>query len=115
MHFQSHEAYFATQPTELRRRLEDIQQQVEAQVPGATRTISYNLPAFRQQRTFFYFAAFKNHIGIYPPVTQDLELIEATRALRGPKGNLSFPHNAELPLPLIGRIARALALQYGAA
>ena len=115
MHFQSHEAYFATQPAELRRRLEDIQQQVEAQVPGATRTISYNLPAFRQQRTFFYFAAFKNHIGIYPPVTQDLELIAETRALRGPKGNLSFPHNAELPLPLIGRIARALALQYGAA
>ena len=113
MSFKSHEEYLATQPAELRSRLERIQKEVEAKVPGATRTISYNLPAFKQKRTFFYFAAFKKHIGIYPPVTEDLELIEETRAFRGPKGNLSFPHTDDLPLTLIARVARALAAQYG--
>lgn len=114
MPFNSHEEYFATQPRGLRDRLEQIQKEVERQVPGSARTISYNLPAFKKDKTFFYFAAFKKHIGIYPPVTADLELIQETEGLRGPKGNLSFSHDAELPLQLIGRIAKALAAQYGA-
>jgi len=115
MPFQSHDEYLASQPVEIRKRLEQVQKEVEARVPGATRTISYNMPAFKNERTFFYFAAFKKHIGIYPPVMNDLELIAATEAFRGSKGNLSFPHNRELPLALIGRVAAALAAQYKAA
>ena len=114
MPFKSHEEYFATQPAEVRLRLEKIRAEVERVVPGVERTISYNLPAFKRERTFFYFAGFKNHIGVFPPVTEDRELISETEALRGPKGNLSFSHGKELPVPLIGRIAKALAAQYGA-
>ena len=113
MPFKSHDEYFATQPQFLRSRLEQIQQEVERQVPRSTRTISYNLPAFKKEKTFLYFAAFKKHIGIYPPVTEDPELIKETEALRGPKGNLSFRHDAELPIRLIGRVAKALESQYG--
>jgi uncharacterized protein YdhG (YjbR/CyaY superfamily) len=114
MPFQSHEDYFATQPAAMRRLLEQIQKEVEAQVPGATRTIGYNMPAFRTARIFFYFAAFKKHIGIYPPLTDDPALIAETKAYRGPKGNLSFPYAQDLPLALIGRVAVALAAQYAA-
>lgn len=113
MPFKSHEEYFATQPADVRLRLEKIQAEVERVVPGVEQTISYNLPAFKRGRTFFYFAGFKSHIGVFPPVTEDRELISETEALRGPKGNLSFFHSKELPLPLIGRIAKALAAQYG--
>lgn len=112
MSFETHEAYFATQSPAVRERVERIQQEVERCVPGAQRCISYQMPAFRQRRVFFYFAAFKKHIGVYPPATHDLELIEATALFRGPKGNLSFPLNEALPLDLIGRVAEALAKQY---
>ena len=114
MHFKSHEEYFSTQPGEVRLRLEQIRAEVERAIPGAERTISYNLPAFKLERTFFYFAGFKNHIGVYPPVTEDAQLIKETAALRGPKGNLSFSHSKELPLPLIARIAKVLSEQYAA-
>jgi len=114
MPFNSHDEYFAAQPVELRSRLERIQSAVESQVPEAERTVSYNMPAFKLGRTFFYFAAFNNHIGIYPPVTQDPVLIKGTSAYRGPKGNLSFPHTEELPLQLIAKVATALAAQYRA-
>jgi uncharacterized protein YdhG (YjbR/CyaY superfamily) len=116
MPFQSHDEYFAQQPAEVRSRLESIQKEVEANVPGATRTISYNMPAFKNEtgRTFLYFAAFKKHIGIYPPVTDDPEIIKETAAFQGPKGNLSFSLSTELPLRLIGKVAAALASQYGA-
>ena len=113
MPFQSHEEYFAAQPTELRGRLQQIQQEVERLVPGCERTISYQLPAFRKGKTFFYFAAFRNHIGIYPPVTRHPDLMAETAAYRGPKGNLSFSHQKPLPLPLIARVAQALASEYG--
>jgi hypothetical protein len=64
------------------------------------------------ERTFFYCAAFKKHIGIYPPVTDDHRLILETAPFRGPKGNLSFLLNEPLPIELIGRVALALAAQY---
>ena len=112
MPFKSHSEYFATQPAALRARLEQVQRVVEAKVPEAERTVSYNMPAFKIGRTFFYFAAFKNHIGIFPPVTTDAQVIVASAAYRGPKGNLSFPHAEELPLGLIGNVAVALAAQY---
>jgi uncharacterized protein YdhG (YjbR/CyaY superfamily) len=112
MPFESHEEYFATHPTEVRNLLEQIQKEVETRVPGATRTISYNMPAFENARTFFYFAAFKKHIGIFPPVTDDTALIKEAKAFRGPKGNLSFPYEQDLPLALIGKVAAALAAQY---
>jgi uncharacterized protein YdhG (YjbR/CyaY superfamily) len=114
MPFQTHEEYFATHSEQARKLLERIQQEVEQRIPDAIRCISYNLPAFKHTRTFFYFAAFKKHIGIYPPVTENLALITETRTYRGPKGNLSFPYDQALPLALIGRVAVALAIQYAA-
>lgn len=113
MAFASHEEYFESLSPDARRLLESIQATVEALVPGAARCISYNMPAFRHGRVFFYFAAFKKHIGIYPPVTQDARLIQELAPWRGEKGNLSFPHSEPLPIELIGRVALALAREHG--
>lgn len=108
----THEDCFAVCTEAIRARLEQIQQEVERRIPGATRCVSYRMPAFRLRRTFLYFGAFKHHIGIYPPVTTDPALIAETARFRGPKGNLSFPHDQPLPLELIGRVAVALAAEY---
>ena len=112
MAYPSHTAYFETVPPAVRALLESIQTEVQRRVPDATACISYNIPAFKQARTFFYFAAFKKHIGVYPPLHDDQALIAETARYRGPKGNLSFPLDETLPVELIGRVAAALALQY---
>lgn len=111
MGFASHEEYFATAAPAARRLLRSIQAKVEALLPNATRCISYNMPAFRHERVFLYFAAFKNHIGVYPPV-KDAALAREIARYRGEKGNLSFPLNETLPLDLIGRVALALSQEY---
>jgi uncharacterized protein YdhG (YjbR/CyaY superfamily) len=108
-----HEGFFLAASPEVRLRLEAIQALVEQKVPGAQRCISYGMPAFRLGKVFFYFAAFKKHIGIYPPIKEPAALVEELAAYRGPKGNLSFPHGAPLPLELIGRVAETLAKHYG--
>lgn len=114
MAFASHEAYFKSMAPEVRPLLASIQVRVESLLPEATRCISYNLPAFKAKRVFFYFAAFKKHIGVYPPVTHDAALLREIAPFRGEKGNLSFLLNERLPIELIGRVALALHREYGA-
>src|SRR4051812_48453356 len=111
MAFASHDEYFAAVVPAARRRLKAIQRKVESLLPDASRCVSYRMPAFRGERVFFYFAAFKNHIAIYPPVRKDARLIKALAPYRGDKGNLSFPLSEPLPLALIGRVAKALYLE----
>lgn len=110
--FASHDQYFAAQAPAVQVILREIQCRVEAQVPGAVRCIGYNMPAFRRGKIFFYFAAFKKHIGIYPPVTADQALIASLAPFRGPKGNLSFRLDQPIPYELIAQVAEALAVQY---
>jgi uncharacterized protein YdhG (YjbR/CyaY superfamily) len=108
-----HEAYMAPLAPKARARLQSIQLEVERRLPDAERTISYGMPAYRLKKTFFYFASFKKHVGVYPPVGDTQELDTALAPYRGPKGNLLFPHAQPLPVDLIGRVAEVLAKQYG--
>lgn len=64
---------------------------------------------------FLYFAAFKNHIGVYPPVKGDAKLEKELEQYRGEKGNLKFPLSKPIPDELIARVAKALARAYGEA
>lgn len=112
MSFSSHEAYFESVSPDVRPLLAAIQAKIETLLPDATRCIGYNMPAFRTKRVFFYFAAFKKHIGIYPPLTQDAALVKELSPYRGDKGNLSFPLDQPLPIDLIGRVAVALHQEY---
>ena len=112
MKFTSHKEYLASVPAKVRAMLVLIQAKVESTLPEVSRCISYNMPAFRHERVFFYFAAFRKHIGVYPPVTKDAHLIRELAPYRGPKGNLVFPLTEPLPIELIGRVAKALYLEF---
>ena len=110
--FASVDDYISTFPDEVQTILERVRRAAHEAVPGAGEMISYNMPAFRDQRVFMYFAAFKKHIGIYPPVDQDLALVQELAKFRGPKGNLSFPLTQPLPMELIERVILALHQEY---
>jgi uncharacterized protein YdhG (YjbR/CyaY superfamily) len=85
---------------------------VHKSAPSAESVISYGIPAFRKERVFIYCAAFKKHIGIYPPVLEDARLLAVLKPYSNAKGNLSFPLAKPMPLSLIARVAKALAKQY---
>lgn len=108
-----HASHLSAASGDVRARLEAIQAEVERRHPAATRDIGYRMPAYRVRKIFFYFAPFKKHIGVYPPVTGPDALVAKLAPYRGPKGNLAFPHDQPLPLDLIGEAAEQLAAQYG--
>lgn len=110
--FVSMDDYFASVPTETKSVLEEIRKVIKAAVPEATETISYQLPAFKHNKVFIYFAAFKKHIGMYPPVNGDNELIKKLAFYANEKGNLKFPLNQPIPYELIRRVAITLSHQY---
>jgi uncharacterized protein YdhG (YjbR/CyaY superfamily) len=89
--------------------LEELRKLIQTTVPDATETISYQMPAFKLGRTFIYFAAFKKHIGIYPPVKADKALEKELLIYRNEKGNLKFPLDQPMPYELISRVAVALS------
>lgn len=86
--------------------LRRIRATVAKAVPDAAETISYGIPAFRCKRIVVYFAAFKAHIGLYPPVRGNAALEGAVAPYAGEKGNLRFPLDRRIPYGLIGRIAK---------
>jgi len=111
--FASQEEYIAAQPAQARPLLEWIRKTTESVVPEASPCVSYGMPAYRKRKIFLYFAAFKEHIGIYPPLRADAELIRDLEPFRGPKGNLSFPLSRPFPKALVKRVVGALAAEHG--
>lgn len=107
-----HHAYLAACLPEARERLLAVRAALEAAMPDAQRCIAYQMPALRMGRIVAYFAAFRQHIGLYPPVTAPPELVAQLAPYAGPKGNLAFPHKQPLPLDLIGQAGAALAALY---
>lgn len=103
--------YLAATAPEVRDVLEQIRRRALAAVPDATECISYQMPALKRKKVFFYYAAFKQHVGIYPPVKGDAALAAELAPFRGPKGNLQFPLAAPMPYDLIARVAAALAAE----
>lgn len=69
------------------------------------------MPAFRQKRILAYFAAFKKHVGFYPPVRGDAKLVKATSIYAGKMGNLQFPLDQPIPYGLIEKIVKLRVAQ----
>ncbi|HXM35592.1 MAG TPA: DUF1801 domain-containing protein, partial [Pyrinomonadaceae bacterium] len=98
--------YIATFSPEVRAVLEKIRLTIRDVAPAAQETISYKMPAFTLNGVLVYFAAFKNHIGFYPPVKGDARLEKAISGYAGEKGNLRFPLDQPIPFGLIEKIVK---------
>src|SRR5262249_19070936 len=74
--------------------------------PRATEKISYRMPTFWLDGDMIYFAAFKKHIGIFPPVRGDAKLSKELSRYKGEKGNLKFPLDEPIPYAFLARVVR---------
>ena len=107
--FSNIDDYIASTAPEARPILQSIRRAIKQAVPKATECISYQIPAFKFDKPFIYFAGFKRHVGIYPPVKGDAAFSTELLPYRGEKGNLKFPLSEPMPYPLIKKVASALA------
>ena len=100
------DAYIAGFPPPVRAILRKIRASVRRAAPDAEEIVSYRMPAIRMDGILVYYAAFKEHIGLFPPVTGDAAIERAIAKYAGEKGNLRFPLDEPIPYALIARIVK---------
>jgi uncharacterized protein YdhG (YjbR/CyaY superfamily) len=98
--------YIAGFPPDVQTLLKKVRVTVRKAAPKAEEGISYRIPSYKQGGIVAYFAAFKNHIGFFPP-TRDPKLKKLAAKWAGPKGNLKFPFDEPIPFGLITRLVKA--------
>jgi uncharacterized protein YdhG (YjbR/CyaY superfamily) len=99
--------YIAAFPADVQSILRKIRLTIQEAAPQAEEKISYKMPAFALEGSdLIYYAAFKNHIGVYPPVRGDEKLSKKISRYRGEKGNLRFPLNEPIPFDLIRSVVK---------
>jgi len=100
------DGYISQFPADVQAILEQLRATIRHAAPEAKETISYMMPAFKQHGILVYFAAWKKHVGLYPPISGDKALEKAVARYAGPKGNLQFPLDEPIPYDLIERIIK---------
>jgi uncharacterized protein YdhG (YjbR/CyaY superfamily) len=98
--------YIASFSPEVRSILQKIRSTIREAAPEAEEKISYQMPTFALMGNLIHFAAFKKHIGVYPPVKGDEKLKAEILPYQGEKGNLKFPLDEPIPYTLIRRIVK---------
>jgi uncharacterized protein YdhG (YjbR/CyaY superfamily) len=98
--------YIATFPEEVQKKLRELRATIHSCAPDATEKISYQMPTFYLYGNLIHFAAYKNHIGIYPTPNGIEAFADELSKYEGGKGSKKFPLNEPLPLELVNRIVK---------
>lgn len=93
--------YIAAQDESLQPVLQKIRQTIRAAAPDAVEKIAYGMPTFWQETNLIHFAAFKNHIGIYPGGQATSVFAEQLHNYQTSKGTIQFPSHSEIDYQLI--------------
>lgn len=86
--------------------LRELRAAVRAAAPEAEETISYGMPAFRQDGILVYFAAYARHIGFYPTGSGIEAFKDEFAGYAWSKGAVQFPLDRPLPVDLVRRIVQ---------
>lgn len=93
--------YIADQPAEVRPILQSIRQTIAAAAPQAVEIISWQMPTFWQGENLIHFAAFKDHIGIFPGGEAVAVFQEHLTGYKTSKGTIHFPLKKPIDYQLI--------------
>jgi len=86
--------------------LQQIRQIVHSLVPEAEELISYGMPAFKYHGLLVWYAAQKEHYGLYPKAAPIEHFAEELKNYDCSKGTIRLPRNKALPTALIKKIVK---------
>lgn len=98
--------YIAGHLPEVQKRLNKIRSTIRKAVPEAEETIKYGIPTYVLHGNLVSFAAYKQHIGVYPIPAGDAGFQAALDPYHTMKSTARFPHDAAVPYDLIERLVK---------
>ena len=97
--------YIAGFPKEVQNILKEIRVTIKKAAPEAEESISYAIPTYKfKGRPLIYFAAFKNHIGLYATPSGNTAFAKELSDYKQGKGSVQLPLGQPMPLDLITKI-----------
>jgi uncharacterized protein YdhG (YjbR/CyaY superfamily) len=100
------DAYIAAQPKNVRSKLKELRRTIKSAAPEAQELISYKIPAYKYHGRLVYFAAFKDHISLYPRSSGTAAIKKELSQYAGGVGTIQFPLDKPLPLNLIRKFVK---------
>ena len=97
--------YIQAQDEGIRDQLQYVREAIRDALPNTTEKISWAMPTYWKGRNIIHFAAFKDHIGIYPGGEATTVFSDKLKGYKTSKGTIQIRHDQELPLELIKEIA----------
>jgi uncharacterized protein YdhG (YjbR/CyaY superfamily) len=105
-HAQNIDDYIAGFPPDVQSVLQKVRETIKRAAPQAEEAISYQMPTFKLEGNLVHFAAFKNHIGLYPTPSGTERFREELSPYETGKGSIRFPLDKPIPYGLITRIVK---------
>ncbi len=96
--------YIDSQAEEVRPLLRAIRETIRAAAPEAIEKIAWRMPTFRQGENLIHFAAFRNHIGIFPGGEAPGVFADRLAGYETGKGSIRFPLDRPIDHRLIADI-----------
>jgi uncharacterized protein YdhG (YjbR/CyaY superfamily) len=107
---QAVDAYIAAAPKTVQPMLRDLRRAIKTAVPKAEEKLSYGMPFYAYHGRLIYFAAHKNHVGMYPIIGREKDVYaKELKPYLAPKATLQFPIGQPLPITLVKKIVRERA------
>jgi uncharacterized protein YdhG (YjbR/CyaY superfamily) len=103
---QSIDEYIVQFTPEIQEKLVMLRKVIKEAAPEATEKISWGMPTFVLHGNLVHFAAFKNHIGLYPSPSGIDNFKDELSEYKGAKGSIQFPFKKPMPYELIGKIVK---------
>lgn len=104
--FTSVKEYHAVFPAGTRKLLKQLSEAIEQAAPAATPCIAYNMPCFKANKNLVYYAAYKNHIGLYPGSAAIVLFKKDIEAYKTSKGAIQFPLVTPIAVDLKTKIVK---------
>ena len=98
--------YIALAEPKVKKALKDIRKAIKATAPKAEEVISYQIPGYKYHGMLVFFAAWKDHISLYPAPWSADSLKKEMSAYEGSKGTIKFPIGEPMPLALIKKMVK---------
>jgi uncharacterized protein YdhG (YjbR/CyaY superfamily) len=103
--YETIDEYIKLFPENIQIILEKIRQTIKKDAPEAVETISYGMPTFKlKEKNLIHFAAWKNHIGLYPTPSAILAFQKELSSYHAAKGSVQFPLDKPFPFDLLKKI-----------
>jgi uncharacterized protein YdhG (YjbR/CyaY superfamily) len=98
--------YIAGFPKDVQKILQKIRMTIRKAAPAAEEAISYQMPTFKLNGNLIHFAAYKNHIGLYPAPRAIEKFKEKLKRYEGGKGTIRLQLDEPIPYDLITKIVK---------